>query len=140
MDSGPELISLAEGVAIFGGGNAYSWYRNQAHRGGIVFMGGERVPVVKVSGRWMISRADVAQAVETARRERAEIAQWTAEYEAGVLHEGSIELTGGRRYTFRHASKLRRICSAATASECAALPSACTVDRIVLVASSQSPR
>jgi hypothetical protein len=51
MGGGPELIPLAEGVAIYDGGNAYSWYRNQAHRDGRVFMGGRRVPVVK-------SRAD----------------------------------------------------------------------------------
>ena len=43
----------------------------------------------------MISRAAVAQAVEAVRHERAEIAQRTADYETGVLHEGSVELTGG---------------------------------------------
>ncbi|MFF0099675.1 hypothetical protein ACFYO8_10110 [Micromonospora sp. NPDC005257] len=101
MSALPDLIPLTEGVAIFGGGNAYSWYRDQAHRDGTVFMGGQRVPVVKVSGRWMISSKDVAQAVEAVRRERTEIAQRTTDYEAGVLHEGSIELTGGRHYTVR---------------------------------------
>ncbi|WFE51231.1 hypothetical protein [Micromonospora sp. WMMD1155] len=101
MDAGPDLIPLAEGVATFGGGNAYSWYRSQAHRGGTVSMGGQRVPVVKVSSRWMISKAGVAQAVEAERRARAEIVQWTADYAAGVLREGLVQLTGGRSYTVR---------------------------------------
>jgi hypothetical protein len=101
MDVDPDLIPLAEGVALYGGGNAYSWYRNQAHRGGTVFMGGQPVPVVKVSGRWMISKDDVTQAVEANQRDRAEVAQRTADYQAGILHEGSVELTGGRSYTVR---------------------------------------
>jgi hypothetical protein len=64
-------------------------------------MGGLHVPAVKTSGQWMVAADDVTRAVQARQAQEAELAQRTADYEAGILHEGSEVQVAWGSYTVR---------------------------------------
>lgn len=104
-----DWISLKRAVEIYGGGNAYSWYRSEAARSGSVHMGGLTVSAVKISGRWMVAAQDVANAIQAQRADEAALAQRTADYEGGVLHEGPSVRVAWGTYSVRGSFHLATI-------------------------------
>jgi rubrerythrin len=93
-------ISLADAVKRYKAepgavSNAYEWYRKDAHRSGTVYIGGGRIPAVKVGSQWTVMVSDLEAALTSHQERRAHIARVTEDYEAHVLHEGDQVLTWG---------------------------------------------
>jgi hypothetical protein len=51
--------------------------------------------VVKRGGEWTVPETDFETAVTIHRSKRADLAQMTAQYEARILHEGTVKTVGG---------------------------------------------
>lgn len=77
------------------GRNSYDWFRQQAHRNGVVIFGSRRqlvsigqlgIPVAKVRGQWMVEQDDVDVELAEHRASRTELAQITTEYHSRILH------------------------------------------------------
>lgn len=100
-----ELVPLSAAVGLYRsefGGNSYSWYQSAARQFGSVAFCNLTIPAVKMSGRWQVAVSDVNRALDACRARRAEVAQRTAEYKAGIIHvEGAVIDWGS--YTVRGA-------------------------------------
>ncbi|MCZ4618707.1 hypothetical protein [Rhodococcus qingshengii] len=60
--------------------NAYDWYRKCATRDGTVWLGHHRIGAVKLKRQWMVDAADLEDALNKHREQRAEVDRMTSYY------------------------------------------------------------
>lgn len=75
--------------------NSYDWYRQQAARYGSVSFNSHNVPTVKQGRQWMVDEGDFEAALASYREQRGNLDKMSADYEARVLHPGTVQTAGG---------------------------------------------